>query len=128
MNKKILLALSIAVVAIAAVGTVSAFDLGALFGFPADQHVTMDGENFTIPGTMKEELNASVNGTEKDYVVFKSLLLPVMLIGNSFHRVHFPIKHQGIYGNSTAVCQVQRCAELMIYDILRVFQLFFRQL
>ena len=42
LNKKILLALSIAVVAIAAVGTVSAFDLGALFGFPADQHVTMD--------------------------------------------------------------------------------------
>ena len=72
LNKKILLALSIAVVAIAAVGTVSAFDLGALFGFPADQHVTMDGENFTIPGTMKEELNASVNGTEKDYVVFKN--------------------------------------------------------
>lgn len=73
MNKKILLALSIAVVAIAAVGTVSAFDIGALFGFPADQHVTIDGENFTIPGNMKEELNASVNGTEKDYVIFKSM-------------------------------------------------------
>ena len=72
MNKKILLALSIAVVAIATVGTVSAFDIGALFGFPADQHVTIDGENFTIPGTFKEDLNASVNGTEKDYLFFKS--------------------------------------------------------
>lgn len=70
MNKKILFALAIAIVAIAAVGTVSAFDLGALFGMPADQQVTIDGENFTIPGTLKENVNNSKNGTVSDYLVF----------------------------------------------------------
>lgn len=57
MNKKILLTLSIVLIAITAVGTVSAFelpDLGSLFGGPADQHITLDGENFTIPRTLKE--------------------------------------------------------------------------
>ena len=70
MNKKILFALTIAIVAIAAIGTVSAFDLGALFGVPADQKVTIDGENFTIPGTLKENVTNSNNGTVKDYFVF----------------------------------------------------------
>lgn len=70
MNKKILFALTIAIVAIAAVGTVSAFDLGALFGMPADQQVTIDGENFTIPGTLKENVANSKNGTVSDYLVF----------------------------------------------------------
>lgn len=70
MNKKILFALTIALVAIAAVGTVSAFDLGALFGAPADQKVTIDGENFTIPGTFKENVTNSNNGTVNDYFVF----------------------------------------------------------
>ena len=70
MNKKILFALTIASVAIAAIGTVSAFDLGALFGVPADQKVTIDGENFTIPGTLKENVTNSNNGTVKDYFVF----------------------------------------------------------
>ena len=70
MNKKILFALTIAIVAIAAVGTVSAFDLGALFGAPADQQVTIDGENFTIPGTLKENVANSKNGTVSDYLVF----------------------------------------------------------
>lgn len=69
MNKKILFALTIAIVAIAAVGTVSAFDLGALFGMPADQQVTIDGENFTIPGTLKENVANSKNGTVSDYLV-----------------------------------------------------------
>ena len=72
MNKKILFALAITIVAIAAVGTVSAFDLGSLFGAPADQQVTIDGENFTIPGTFKENVNASKNGTVSDYFVFNS--------------------------------------------------------
>ena len=72
MNKKILFALTIAIVAIAAVGTVSAFDLGSLFGAPADQQVTLDGEKFTSPGTFKENVNASKNGTVSDYFVFNS--------------------------------------------------------
>ena len=71
MNKKILLVLSVAVIAIAAIGTVSAFDLGSLFGVPADQNVTIDGENFTIPGTFNENLNVSKNGTVNDYYIFK---------------------------------------------------------
>ena len=73
MNKKILLTLSIVLVAIAAVGTVSAFelpDLGSLFGGPADQHITLDGENFTIPGTLEENLDNSDNGTVTDYTFF----------------------------------------------------------
>ena len=73
MNKKILLTLSIVLVAIAAVGTVSAFelpDLGSLFGGPADQHITLDGENFTIPGTLEENLDNSNNGTVTDYTFF----------------------------------------------------------
>ena len=73
MNKKILLALSVVLIAIAAVGTVSAFelpDLGSLFGGPADQHITIDGENFTIPGTLEEYLDNSNNGTVTDYTFF----------------------------------------------------------
>lgn len=72
MNKKIIFALAIAIVAIAAVGTVSAFNLGALFGAPADQQVTIDGENFTIPGTLKENVTNSKNGTVNDYFVLNS--------------------------------------------------------
>ena len=75
MNKKIFFALSVAVVAIAAIGTVSAFDLtdiGSLFGMaPPDQTVTIDGENFTIPGTFKENDQVSNNGTVNDYQIFK---------------------------------------------------------
>ena len=73
MNKKILLALSVVLIAIASVGTVSAFelpDLGSLFGGPADQHITLDGENFTIPGTLEENLDNSNNGTVTDYTFF----------------------------------------------------------
>lgn len=76
MNKKILFALTVVLVAVAAIGTVSAFDfsdLGALFGgAPKDQNVTLDGEHFKIPGTFKENKNISKNGTINDYVAFKS--------------------------------------------------------
>ena len=76
MNKKILFALTVVLVAVAAIGTVSAFDfsdLGALFGgAPKDQNVTLDGEHFKIPGTFKENKNISKNGTVNDYVAFKS--------------------------------------------------------
>lgn len=75
MNKKILLGLSIALVALFAIGTVSAFDLsdlGSIFGTPPDQNVTIDGETFHIPGTFKENQNVSKNRTVKDYYLFKS--------------------------------------------------------
>ena len=74
MNKKILIVLSVAIVAIFAMGTVSAFDfsdLGALFGGqPADQNVTIDGETFTIPGTLKENTTLAKNGTVENYTFF----------------------------------------------------------
>lgn len=75
MNKKIFFALSVAVIAIFAIGTASAFDfsdLGSLFGTPPDQNVTLDGETFHIPGTFKENENVSKNATEKDYYLFKT--------------------------------------------------------
>ena len=62
MNKKILFALTVAIVAVAAIGTVSAFDLGSLFGAPKDKDVTLDGENKEM----------SKNGTVRDYGSFKS--------------------------------------------------------
>jgi hypothetical protein len=74
MNKKMLFALSVAVVVIVTIGTVSAFDLsdlGSIFGAPKDQEVTIDGENFTIPGTFKENENISNNGSVNDYYLFK---------------------------------------------------------
>ena len=49
MNKKILLGLSIALVALFAIGTVSAFDLsdlGSIFGTPPDQNVTIKRQRF----------------------------------------------------------------------------------
>ena len=74
MNKKILFALSVVVVAIVAVGTVSAFDFSdltaSLFGTPQDQTVTIDGLNFTIPGTFKENESMSDNGNVNDYYIF----------------------------------------------------------
>ena len=75
MNQKIFFALSVAVVAIVAIGTVSAFDLsdlGSLFGTPPDQNVTLDGETFHIPGTFKENENVSKNATVNDYYLFKT--------------------------------------------------------
>lgn len=72
MNKKIFFALSVALVAIAAIGTVSAFDLGSLFGMaPEDQTVTIDGENFTIPGTFVENEQVNNTGTVNEYYVLK---------------------------------------------------------
>ena len=74
MNKKYIFAISVAVVVIVTIGTVSAFDLsdiGSLFGAPKDQTVTIDGENFTIPGTFKENESMSDNGTVNDFYLFK---------------------------------------------------------
>lgn len=75
MNKKILFALSVALVAIAAIGTVSAFDLsdlGSLLGMePENQTVTVDGENFTIPGTFEENEQVNDTGTDYDFDFFK---------------------------------------------------------
>ena len=72
MNKKLLFALTVAIVAVAAIGTVSAFDLESLFGAPKDKNVTLDGENFTIPGVFEENKEMSKNGTVRDYGSFKS--------------------------------------------------------
>ena len=75
MNRKIIFALSVALVAIAAIGSVSAFDLsdlGSLFGMaPKDQTVTIDGENFTIPGTFKENEQVNNTGTVNEYYLLK---------------------------------------------------------
>ena len=75
MNKKILFALSAVIVALVAVGTVSAFEipgLGSLFGSEPDQNITLDGETFHIPGTFKENLNVSKNGTVDKYYSFNT--------------------------------------------------------
>lgn len=71
MNKNILFVISVAFVAIVAVGTVSAFDLGFLFGTPQDQNVTIDGESFIIPGTFKENESINDTGASTDYYLFK---------------------------------------------------------
>ena len=76
MNRKILVALSVVLLAIVAMGTASAFefpDLGSIFGgTPPDQNVTLDGETFHIPGTFKNNTNVSENGTVNDYTFFNS--------------------------------------------------------
>lgn len=74
MKKKILIAISIFVVAIVAMGAASAFefpDLGSIFGMKPDQNVTIDGVTFHVPGSYKENLNVSKNATVEDYNIFK---------------------------------------------------------
>lgn len=46
--------------------------MGSLFGAPPDQNITIDGENFTIPGTFEENLNVSKNKTVDDYYFFNT--------------------------------------------------------
>ena len=82
MNKKIVMALSLFIVAIIAMGTVSAFDLnnlipglGSLFGDVPDQNITLDGETFHIPGAFKENANISDNGT-----VHKQMLKVLLVV------------------------------------------------
>lgn len=76
MNRKILFAVTAVIVAVAAVGCVSAFEipgLGSLFGSEPDQNMTLDGITFHIPATFKENENVSVNKTVEDYDYFKTI-------------------------------------------------------
>lgn len=60
MNKKIILGLSLVLIAIMAIGSVSAFDLGSLLGGDdagENQTVTIDGVDFNIPAGFTEDPN-----------------------------------------------------------------------
>ena len=66
-------------VAIVAMGTVSAFELSNFLpidlgspGSSADQNVTIDGVTFHIPGGYKENSSFAVNGDVEDYSSFKT--------------------------------------------------------
>lgn len=80
MNKKILFALSIVLVAIMAMGAVSAggatgalpIDFGSLFGGDSGQNVTLDGVTFYIPGGYEENADLAEDGTVEDYEFFTS--------------------------------------------------------
>ena len=54
MNKKIFFTLSLVILAIFAIGSVSAFDLGFLFG-DSEEIVTIDGIDFNIPNGFSED-------------------------------------------------------------------------
>lgn len=80
MKRKILIVLSFVIVALVAMGCVSAFeindiipDIGSIFGSEPDQNVTIDGITFHIPGTFKENTNISKNGTVEEYYSFKTI-------------------------------------------------------
>lgn len=68
MNKKIILGISLVLIAVMAIGAVSAFDLGSLLGGDdaEDQTVTIDGIDFNIPAGFVEDPNeATVNETNE---------------------------------------------------------------
>ena len=65
MNKKIILGLSLVVIAVMAIGAVSAFDLGSLLGGSENQTVTIDGIDFNVPeGYVEVEDQAIINETQ----------------------------------------------------------------
>ena len=55
MNKKIILGLSLVLIAVMAMGFASAFDLGSFLGGGENQTVTIDGIDFNIPAGFKED-------------------------------------------------------------------------
>ena len=67
MNKKIILGLSLVLIAIMAIGSVSAFDLGSILGgddedVAENETVTIDGIDFNIPaGFTEDPQHATVN-------------------------------------------------------------------
>ena len=64
MNKKIILGLSLVLIAVMAIGSASAFDFGSLFGGGSDtnQTVTIDGIDFNVPaGFVEDENQSTVN-------------------------------------------------------------------
>ncbi len=55
MNKKIILGLSLVLIAVMAFGSASAFDLDSFLGGGENQTVTIDGIDFNIPAGFKED-------------------------------------------------------------------------
>ena len=49
MNKKAIFGISLILIAIFAIGSASAFDLGSMFGGGGNETVTIDGIDFNIP-------------------------------------------------------------------------------
>ena len=74
MNKKILLLASIVVLAVVAIGSVSAFDLGSLTGGDEGTTVTIGGEEFTIPAGYEENTDLAVDDNVTEYSTFTSTL------------------------------------------------------
>ena len=78
MNRKILFALSLVIVAVMAMGAVSAggvggmFDFGSLFGGGEPQDVTLDGITFHIPDGYEENSALHDDGNLTDYTYFTS--------------------------------------------------------
>ena len=66
MNKKIILGLSLVLVAVIAMGSVSAFDLGSMLGGEENETVTIDGIDFNIPdGYTEDPKEATINETNE---------------------------------------------------------------
>ena len=66
MNKKIIFGASLVLIAIMAIGSASAFDLGSLLGSDANETVTIDGIDFNIPeGFIEDPNEATINETNE---------------------------------------------------------------
>lgn len=66
MNKKIIFGLSLVLVAIMAVGSVSAFDLGSLLGGGDAENVTIGGIDFAIPEGFTEDPNHAIDNEQRE--------------------------------------------------------------
>ena len=66
MNKKAIFGISLILIAIFAIGSASAFDLGSMFGGGGNETVTIDGIDFNIPAGFSEDPNhETVNKTNE---------------------------------------------------------------
>lgn len=66
MNKKIIFGVSLVLIAVMAIGSASAFDLGSLLGSDANETVTIDGIDFNIPeGFIEDPKEATINETNE---------------------------------------------------------------
>lgn len=66
MNRKAILAASVILVAVFAIGSVSAFDLGSIIGGDENQTVTIDGVNFNIPKGFEEDPSHAIDNQKND--------------------------------------------------------------
>lgn len=67
MNKKIILGVSLVLIAVMAIGSVSAFDFGSLLGEDAENEtVTIDGIDFNIPEGFTEDPNHATVNEQKE--------------------------------------------------------------